>query len=110
MNDFAGVLESFDRLIGKKQISVFHINDSKNISGAKKDRHENIGFGEIGFDALKYIMYHEDFKEVPKILETPYVAVGGESKDKLPPYKQEIEMFRKGEFDPQNLERILGRL
>ncbi|MEE1071403.1 MAG: deoxyribonuclease IV, partial [Cellulosilyticum sp.] len=67
-------------------------------------------FGEIGFDALKYIMYHEDFKEVPKILETPYVAVGGDSKDKLPPYKQEIEMFRKGEFDPQNLERILGRL
>ena len=110
VNDFAGVLESFDRLIGKKQIAAFHINDSKNVSGAKKDRHENIGFGEIGFDALKYIMYHPDFKKVPKILETPYVAVGGDSKDKVPPYKQEIEMFRKGEFDPQNLDRILGRL
>ncbi len=56
VNDFAGVLEAFDRLIGKKQISVFHINDSKNISGAKKDRHENIGFGEIGFDALKFML------------------------------------------------------
>ncbi len=76
VNDFAGVLESFDRLIGKKQIAVFHINDSKNIMGAKKDRHENIGFGEIGFDALKTIMYHPDFKKVPKILETPYVWRG----------------------------------
>ena len=109
VNDFAGVLESFDRLIGKKQIAAFHINDSKNISGAKKDRHENIGFGEIGFDALKYIMYHKDFEKVPKILETPYVGMEG-SKDKVPPYKQEIEMFKKGEFDPKNLERILGRL
>lgn len=110
VNDFAGVLESFDRLIGKKQISVFHINDSKNVMGAKKDRHENIGFGEIGFEALKTVMYHPDFKKVPKILETPYVAVGGDSKDKIPPYKQEIEMFRKGEFDPNNLERILKRM
>ena len=48
------------------------------------------------------------YANVPKILETPYV--GGDSKDKVPPYKQEIEMFRKGEFDPQNLNRILGRL
>lgn len=55
-------------------------------------------------------MYHEDFKDVPKILETPYVSVGEDSKDKVPPYKQEIEMFKKGEFNPQNLERILGRL
>lgn len=110
IHDFDGVIEKFDRLIGKDQIAVFHVNDSKNPSGAAKDRHANIGFGEIGFDALKYIMYHPDFKKVPKILETPYVAVGGDSKDKVPPYKQEIEMFRKGEFDPQNLDRILGRL
>ena len=110
IHHFDDVMESFDRLLGKDQIAVFHINDSKNIPGAAKDRHENIGFGEIGFDALKYIMYHPDFKKIPKILETPYVAVGGDSKDKVPPYKQEIEMFRKGEFDPQNLERILGRI
>ena len=109
VNDFAGVLDSFDGWIGNKQMAAFHINDSKNISGAKKDRHENIGFGEIGFDALKYIMYHKDFEKVPKILETPYVGMEG-SKDKVPPYKQEIEMFKKGEFDPKNLERILGRL
>ena len=81
----------------------------KIFQGAKKDRHENIGFGEIGFDALNYIMYHPDFEKVPKILETPYVPVGEDSKDKLPPYKYEIEMFKKGQFDPENLKRILGR-
>lgn len=107
VSDFDGVMESFDRLIGKEQIAVFHMNDSKNITGAKKDRHENAGFGEIGFDALKYIMYHKDFKKVPKILETPYVAVE-DSKTKLPPYKHEIEMFRKGEYNPNLLKEILG--
>ena len=60
-------MERFDRLIGKEQIAVFHMNDSKNIPGAAKDRHENFGFGKIGFDALMYIMTHKDFTEIPKI-------------------------------------------
>ena len=109
VNDFGGVLESFDRLIGKDKIAAFHINDSKNVLGAKKDRHENIGFGNIGFDALKYIMYHEDFKDIPKILETPYVPVNPEDKKKIPPYKYEIEMFKAGEFNPNILEDIINQ-
>ena len=52
IHDFDGVISEFDRIIGKGQIAVFHVNDTKNPAGAKKDRHENIGFGEIGFDAL----------------------------------------------------------
>ena len=53
--DFDPVIEEFDRIIGKEQIAVFHINDSKNPLGAGKDRHENLGFGHIGFDALNKI-------------------------------------------------------
>lgn len=64
-------MEKFDRLIGKDQIAVFHMNDSKNEPGAAKDRHENFGFGKIGFEPLMYIMNHPDFMEVPKILESP---------------------------------------
>lgn len=56
IHHFDDVMESFDRLLGKDQIAVFHINDSKNIPGAAKDRHENIGFGEIGFDAISTIV------------------------------------------------------
>ncbi len=46
-----------------------HVNDSKNDRGAQKDPHENIGFGYIGFDALNYIVHHDSFKDIPKILE-----------------------------------------
>lgn len=99
IHDFDGVMDKFDRVLGKKQIAVFHINDSKNIQGAAKDRHENIGFGEIGFDALNYIVHHKDFAEVPKILESPYVTVSDEVAQKtLPPYLQEIRMLREGKF------------
>lgn len=99
IHDFDGVMEQFDRVVGKKQIAVFHINDSKNVQGAAKDRHENIGFGEIGFDALHYIVHHKDFSEVPKILETPYVSVADDVKEKtLPPYLQEIRMLQEGNF------------
>jgi len=99
IHDFDGVIEKFDRILGKKQIAVFHINDSKNVQGAAKDRHENIGFGEIGFDALNYIVHHKDFSEVPKILESPYVTESDNVVQKtLPPYKQEIRMLREGKF------------
>ncbi len=99
IHDFDGVMDKFDRVLGKKQIAVFHVNDSKNVQGAAKDRHENIGFGEIGFDALNYIVHHKDFTEVPKILESPYVTVADDVKEKtLPPYLQEIRMLREGKF------------
>lgn len=108
VNDFDGVIQDFDKMIGKDQIAVFHINDSKNALGAKKDRHENIGFGQIGFDALNYIVHHKDFEKVPKILETPYVPIPGNSKKSLSPYKYEIDMFKKNEFNPHLIEDILG--
>lgn len=105
-SDFDQVIEQFDRSIGKDQIAVFHINDSKNPMGAGKDRHENLGFGEIGFEALNAIVHHEDFKTVPKILETPYVK-DKDGKKSYPPYRYEIEMLRKQEFDPQLKEKVL---
>ncbi len=105
--DFDKVIEKFDKVIGKERISVFHINDSKNEKSAGKDRHENIGFGYIGFDALNYIVNHPDFMDIPKILETPYVTKTPESKEKVyPPYKEEIAMFRAKKFDPEVLEKI----
>ena len=103
--DFDGVLNEFDKIIGVERIKVLHINDSKNERGAGKDRHENIGFGHIGFDALNYIVHHEHFKDVPKILETPYV--GEDKKDKRPPYKHEIEAFLNQTFDPNMKEIIM---
>ncbi|HEX3023444.1 MAG TPA: deoxyribonuclease IV [Lachnospiraceae bacterium] len=108
VNDFDGVIEKFDSILGIDQIAVFHINDSKNPQGASKDRHENIGFGHIGFDAIKRIVYHPDFEEIPKILETPYVNVpDAKKKTSFPPYRQEIEMLRSREFNPQLLEDVL---
>lgn len=71
--DFDYVIETFDKIIGKEQIAVFHINDSKNPQGAHKDRHENIGFGELGYECLQKIVYNKEFEQVPKILETPYI-------------------------------------
>ena len=60
-DDLEGVLNDFHRILGKDQIAVFHINDSKNPRGSRKDRHENIGNGCIGFDALHRIV-HQDRK------------------------------------------------
>ena len=108
IHDFDGVMEEFDRLIGKDQIAVFHINDSKNPAGAAKDRHANIGFGQIGFEALNYIVHHPDFEDVPKILETPYVPSPTQPKKSFAPYKYEIEMLRQGSFDPELLKKIAG--
>lgn len=94
VHDFDGVIDEFDRILGKDQIQVFHINDSKNVCGSHKDRHENIGKGYIGFDALYRIVHAPAFEAIPKILETPYVEVPGSDK-KAPPYKEEIAMLRK---------------
>ena len=107
VNDFEGVINDFDKIVGIDRISVIHLNDSKNPIGAHKDRHENIGFGHIGFDALNKIAHFEKFSHLPKILETPYVALSEEKgAKKLPPYKFEIEMLRNGIFDENLLEKI----
>lgn len=102
VGDFDGVLEQFDKIIGLDRIKVVHVNDSKNERGARKDRHENIGFGHIGFEALNYVVHHEVFKDIPKILETPWV--GTDSKNKKPPYKEEIEMLKTNCFNPEAIE------
>lgn len=107
IHHFDDVVEEFDRILGKEQIAVFHINDSKNVPGAAKDRHANIGFGEIGFDALNRIVHHKDFENVPKILETPYVPSPTKEKKSYAPYKYEIEMLRNGKFDKNMLKRII---
>ena len=91
LNDFDAILNKFDSVIGLDKLKVIHINDSKNILGAKKDRHENIGLGTIGFKILNYIVNHDKLKDIPKILETPYINI--EDK-KYPPYLFEIEMLR----------------
>ena len=94
--DFDGVIDTFDRVLGKDQIAVFHINDSKNPRGAAKDRHENLGKGAIGLEALKYIVWHPDFLDVPKILETPWYKNPENPKDIWAPYKEEIALLREG--------------
>lgn len=103
--DFDGVLNEFDKIIGLDRIKVVHVNDSKNEQGAHKDRHENIGFGHIGFDALNYVVHHDVFKDIPKILETPYV--GEDKNNKKPPYKFEIEMLKAQQFDSELKDKIL---
>lgn len=105
VNDFDGVLEQFDKIIGLDRLKVMHINDSKNERGMRKDRHENIGFGHIGFKALNYIVHHPQLNHVPKILETPFV--GEDKNNKKPPYKHEIAMLRSQEFNDHLLDEIM---
>lgn len=107
INDFDGVLKSFDDIVGLDRIKVVHVNDSKNVCGAKKDRHENIGFGHIGFEALNKVVHHEALTNVPKILETPYVGI--DKKDKKPPYRFEIEMLRNQKFNSSLKEVIMSQ-
>lgn len=107
IHDYDGVMEQFDRVIGKDQIAAFHINDSKNEPGAAKDRHENFGFGHIGFEALMQVVKDDNFAAIPKILETPYVKDPDNAKKSYPPYAYEIAMIRSGKFDPDMIEKIL---
>ncbi|TMW74124.1 deoxyribonuclease IV [Alteribacter natronophilus] len=101
-----GVIDEFDRIVGLDRLKVLHVNDSKNERGARKDRHENIGFGHIGFDALTRIINHDAFVRIPKILETPYV--GTDKKNKKAPYRFEIEMIKNGSFEEDLKERIMS--
>ena len=104
IENFDAFLDKFDELIGIDKIGCVHVNDSKNIKGSHKDRHENFGFGNVGFETLINIIYNERLENVPKILETPYV-----DKD-YPPYKYEIEMIKNKKFDEQLLEKIKGQI
>ena len=94
VNDYEGVFQKFDEVIGLDQIAVFHINDSLNPLGAHKDRHANIGAGTIGFETLHRIVHAPRFIKIPKILETPWLCAEGETKKTIPPYKEEIERLR----------------
>lgn len=92
LTNFDSILDEFDKKIGLERLLVVHVNDSKNECGAKKDRHENIGYGHIGFETLNAIVHHDKLKDVPKILETPYIEGNA-------PYKEEIEMFKNQTFN-----------
>ena len=96
VGDYDGVFAKFDEVIGLDQIAVFHINDSKNPLGAHKDRHANIGEGEIGYDTLDRLVHDERFAQIPKILETPWRVIDGEGtkKNSAAPYKEEIAWLR----------------
>ena len=91
VNEPDKLLAEFDRIIGLDRLLVVHVNDSKNIRGAHKDRHENIGYGEIGFEALCKLANHPLLKSIPKILETPYI-------NEKAPYSDEIRMLRDEQF------------
>lgn len=107
MDKFDEYLDLLDREIGINYIKCIHVNDSKNMIGSHKDRHENIGIGNIGFDTLIKIIYNDRLKDIPKILETPYVTREDGSKEKVyPPYKIEIEMIRNKCFYDDLIDRV----
>lgn len=101
VSDFDSLLDQFDKEVGLSYVKCIHINDSKNIMGAHKDRHENFGFGTIGFDNLIKIVYNPRLEDIPKILETPYIG-------EKAPYKEEIQMIRNKVFDNELKEKISG--
>ena len=84
--DLDGVLTEFDRIIGLDRLKAIHLNDSKNPIGARKDRHERIGFGCIGLEALTRVVRHPALRDLPFCLETP---------NELPGYAGEIALLRR---------------
>ena len=104
VNNYEDVINDFDKIIGLEYLKVIHINDSKNMLSSHKDRHENIGFGTIGFNTIHRLCVDERFSTIPKILESPYVQVGED--DSVPPYKYEIEMLKSGIFDEGLIDKI----
>lgn len=89
INDLDGVLTEFDRVVGLDKLKALHINDSMNLCGARKDRHEKIGLGQIGLEAILRIVNHPALQGLPMILETP---------NELPGYAAEIALLRQGEM------------
>lgn len=107
ISKFDDILDLFDRIIGIDKLKCIHINDSKNIMESHKDRHENIGFGTIGFDNLINVIYNKRLEDIPKILETPYVTKDETSSEReYAPYKYEIEMIRNKVFDNNLITKI----
>lgn len=102
ISNFNKFLDEFDKIIGIEKIGCVHVNDSKNVLGSRKDRHENIGYGTIGFDSLINVIYNDRLENVPKILETPYINKS------YPPYKFEIEMIRKKMFNKNLYEDVIN--
>ncbi|HEY8530155.1 MAG TPA: deoxyribonuclease IV [Paenibacillaceae bacterium] len=107
VNDFDGVLQEFDRVIGLDRLAVVHINDSKNERGAAKDRHAPVGSGWIGFEAIRNVVYNEALKDKPFILETPWIGkVKGKER---PMYEAEIALLRGDaakRFGPEFLDHV----
>ncbi len=101
MSDFDSFVKKLEDMNLFEKVKCIHINDSKNPLGAHKDRHENIGFGYLGFDTLINIIYYDKFKDIPKILETPYVG-------EFAPYKYEIDMIKNKTFDDKLKEKIIN--
>ena len=101
ISKFDEYLDEFDTKIGLNRIKCVHINDSKNVLGSHKDRHENIGYGTIGFNNLINVIYNSRLDNIPKILETPYID------KEYPPYKFEIEMIRNKEFNEHLYDNVV---
>lgn len=108
MSDFDNFLDEFNSVIGIDKIGCVHVNDSKNIISAHKDRHENIGYGTIGFEALINIIYNKKLENIPKILETPYVDSSDGKNRAYAPYKFEINMIKNKKFNDNLYEEIRG--
>jgi deoxyribonuclease-4 len=85
VGDLDGVLAEFDRVIGLDRLKALHINDSKNPRNARKDRHEKIGEGCIGLDAIVRIVNHPALRHLPMLLETP---------NDIPGYAAEIALLK----------------
>lgn len=97
-------LLEFDNIIGLSYIKCIHLNDSKNERSSHKDRHANIGFGTIGFDNLIKIAYHDKLKDIPKILETPYIK---DENNSYPPYREEIKSIIEKKINKSMIEEKL---
>ncbi len=85
VNNLDNVLEEFHEIIGLDKLYAIHLNDSKNILGSHKDRHEKIGEGNIGLEAIGKIINHKKLKDLPFFLETP---------NELDGYAKEIELLK----------------
>ena len=96
LNHFEEYLDQFDKEIGINKIKCVHVNDSYNEISSHKDRHQNIGYGTIGFKTLLNVVYSKRLEGIPFILETPWV--NRNTKEEYPPYKFEIENFRNKTF------------
>jgi len=106
-NDFDGVLDEFDDVIGLDRLKVVHLNDSKNERGSHKDRHEVIGLGTLGFDVLNAVAHSPRLADVPKIMETP--TVGPDKKHQLSPHAYEVSMLKAEKFNDNLMSDILNQ-